>query len=1308
MTRAAYEEAVAALAVPSASTGVPDDLPTVLSFAWGPYASDRDPRLRLHRMIDAAETAIRWAALVAIAASCEADGMLPAPIAARVRDHAERPTLGRWVAILRALDRPHAVLGDLFRVYREHLHAWCASDGADEYQSLLTLRNMVAHGGGTDTESARRLIAAHERRMEELLAAIVSATGGARVLGVAHGQMWQLHGTTPRSTSACALPGGVWLDGDGWKLELSPLVTFAPVRRVDDAGELVVVDSSLRVQLYSRMATTLVEYGVYGPGPSRSFDSAMAGVRRVFRFDEPRRVNKKTPASDWRDFLEEARTRADDLVGRVSEVTTCKAWVRGDGAAIGWIAGRPGIGKTMLLDRVATDAANAPPAQRCVVYHRFVAADHRNHRTALLQRLRQALAEWPSLRAITGDAEDDVEGDELVADVLARLGRIAELPASPRGGAPRLVVIIDGLDEVMTHDPDVPELIASLAQPRTRWLVAGRDARALARCGGAAVFPAGMPAMTAEDVRAMLMERLGPERYALLARDRSTADGIRNPFVEGVLAAADGLPLYVHWVIMDLEAGRLSVNDERALPQGLTAYYERVLARTGLSDVQRDLPSVIALLARAAEPLDDDMLAGLLAGERAVDDVWRGRARAALRAAGSILRPAATVDGSEGHQLYHESFREHLVASSAMRGTLAEAAAQLIGLSARCRTIASVALRRHLLRHGLRYALDLGSDADREAALARLVSFTDLFDRLDGLPAGDVGRLLGDFEHAIRGAPNDITRARLRIWHRAIRLAAHMLRRGDESWSSGRILVQVASEYAAETPVRRAVDAWLESGACDWLWLRRRSGDPRREAAVFAGHVGPVRAAVVIDHDRIASLGEDGTVRVWDVPTVSEIERHDGQDALAMWGSYARSPAEPPSGWTLDGVEQDLLDGSRLRVSWQGPTQHWGIFDAPTQSERSVSLRLDVVGADGVTLAHLERTLDCTGFQHGKLVGIFELGDGRLLVRRISDALVWDPATGSCVTCAGPRIVADTSSEYAWATLAQEVATIRGHLVLPGSRLVLFGASSQIEVIDTTTGGMLYELHGHTGSVIGARLLAGERLLTWSDDRTIRCWDLRAAGSIGVWRHHEGSVLGVIELDGEHYVSWSSDGTLRHFRIDRRRSANQLEDDLPRQDEVVPLLDGRRCLSTCTRSERFELQPTAVLWDVQRGVPIVALTVSGDISVGSDAFYIDGSGFDLTTGEPVDRRHRPDPRRRPMKALPRLTAVDGYAVRSIAHGCELAGAGVLARWFTDAPVRVCGVFRDGTIVLAPEAGALIFLELRSGVAAVGLPGSSPR
>jgi len=82
--------------------------------------------------------------------------------------------------------------------------------------------------------------------------------------------------------------------------------------------------------------------------------------------------------------------------------------------------------------------------------------------------------------------------------------------------------------------------------------------------------------------------------------------------------------------------------------------------RPGLADLRRDLPLLLALLARAEAPLDAEALALLLAAVPADAPRYRDRVQHAVHAVQALLRNRPTPDGAAGLTLNQQRLRDYL------------------------------------------------------------------------------------------------------------------------------------------------------------------------------------------------------------------------------------------------------------------------------------------------------------------------------------------------------------------------------------------------------------------------------------------------------------------------------------------------------------------------------------------------------------------------------------------------------------------------------------------------------------------------
>ena len=1006
----------------------PATLPTWLAHPWASLCAESHPRVRLAWLTDTAELVVRWTVALALTEVVHANaGRLPEAVADAIAEHVERPTLGRWLGVLRALGgaapKRELLTVGLFEWAERTLAPCFTSEGAGGglQNSLLVLRNHAAHGGGMSRNQAAELVAAHLPTLVMLIGGVRDTLGDTAL--VANGV--HLIGTQPGPSATTAPGPGAWLVGPAGTLPLDPLLYYGDVLHVATDGQVRARPGGPTAQASTRGNRDRLTYTPLGTDASSSERFDVDAFRALFQLDRARLTG--TPQADrvggfaYDDFVREARLQSTDLIGRAAELARAKAWLKsrdpyGDAPRVGWISAGPGVGKSMLMARLVADYDNGEKQQarggRGLYYHRFRGGDARNDRRSFLRHLQAALLAWQPIAAVTEPpAEDAGDGQKLEDDVAARLAVIATLAApDPRAPRPCFWVFLDGLDEASGPDGAMPELIQKLSVPGTVWLAAGRPERGLDRAfaatGCESVFDGGLPPMHAGDIRAMLLDGLGGGRYALLARDEDTDSSgdsvqpLKNDFVDAVVHRAQGLPLYVHLLLEDLRAGHLDVRSEERLPDGLTAYYDALVERLGISDAKRDLTQIIALLARAVEPLDTAGLALLLSGGKPERlGRYLPRAEAALRAGGALLRRAPSPDTDQGWALYHQSFRDYVGSAAALAASVADAEEALIEAAANwsAQTTPELrAVRAHLFRWGTEYALWWAGAEGSTAANGRLTDFAYLQARTAALPAAECKDLAREYADVLTARGG--TDPALALWEAFMREREHMLRRGDAEWPANRILLQLAVEHADDSPVTKAAEAWLETGACDWVWLKRAGRVAHATASpclrVLEGHTSSVKGALALPDGRLLSWSDDHTLRLWDGATGA---------ALAVLEGHTREVTDALA----------LPDGRLLSWSEDGTLRLW----------------------DGATGAALVALMGHTEAVHGAIA----LPDGRLLSWSWDDTLrLWDGATGAALV-----------------TLEGHTETVTGALALPDGRLLSWSDDRTLRLWDGATGAHL-------------------------------------------------------------------------------------------------------------------------------------------------------------------------------------------------------------------------------------------------------------
>lgn len=1023
----------------------PDALPTPLALPWLELWTEQHPRVQLHWLTDILEMMVRWCTAVALAEARQAHGELPADLLRMLADHIERPTLGRWMHMFRVLagrvDSSACLVPGIFELSAA-LDAACPRDG-DTETSLVALRNHVAHAGGMRNALAEALLRQHLPALSRLLEATARACGEVRVVARAQGITLLLQGPTPRQTDEALAgmdaPEGAWIVGGGRALALSPILLFGPVRRVTADGHLRELAGEAAPQLYTRMERDRLSYTPIGRDEPDANSLDLEPFRALFGLGAGKARSEKSRARPALDqFLREAEGLSAELIGRTDEVARIESRLQGQRPwmgeqRIGWISAGPGYGKSMLMARAATDWAalcQKEPRKRGLYLHRFRGGDARNNRRAFLRGLMGALTAWAGLRV-----KEKPEGwerhdeDELADDVRALLEAMAgcapSSPPIPRGklaGAkksrvPLFVIMADGLDEIASQDRGFAALLCELAGPGVSLLLAGRPEFGLDHTfsgeGCEALFAGGLGPMSDADIHSMLLAGLGNARYALLARDEEDAGGVHNAFVERVVSRAKGLPLYVHLLLEDLRAGNLTVHDEDRLPDGLNAYYDDLVQRMGLSTVQRDLPLLIAALAVAEEPLDGAALAQLLAAPYMQDEaVFAPRVEAALRVGTGLLRAVPTPEGTAGHSLYHQSFREYVTgrratdelpevpACAVLAETVDEARRRLYRTAAHWRELPDGNLRRHLFRWGAEYALWWQQPTGAGVVAGRMTDFAYLQARGRHLSGEETNDLIREYPEVEAALPAGTQREEFGEWSQFFRERAHLLRRGGEPWGVDRLLRQLAAEHADDSPVTRAAEAWMEeAGEAPALVAGPRPASLARGnlRLVLEGH-GETIDKVLLDGPRLISLAS-GEVKVWDASS--------GECLISLEGSQ---------------YETHLAGPGRLLLG-AGRSGKWSTFELwDLESLRSLGT-FNVIG-DGTDLdrpdcivtsgekgeVRLVSTSDGTTIREARFgkrpcKGVKKLGPDRALAWALGGVFwLWDPTSREIVAeVPGPR-----------------------------------------------------------------------------------------------------------------------------------------------------------------------------------------------------------------------------------------------------------------------------------------------------------------
>lgn len=669
-------------------------LPSVLAIPVAAFGVEAHPMMRLHRLCDAAEIVTRFCTIVALGELRQRLGDVPLPSALleTIQANIERPTFGAWRELLRAiieaLDRAAPlVVRELPEFVTEHLLPGLSADPRQPEINLVELRNRAVHGGGMTVVDAKRYLDI----WEPWLAAMIEQLDFLADTDICYfidGRSQKLAGTQPgtseivlsadlrQSLHARNLDQHVLLLRGGRWIDLWPLCDYGRATSTSLQGRRQA--STDGPMIYYRAERDRLLYAALGVDLSQGERSDAVGeFRKLFRLNE--RVSTSPSVSDLNDYEEELQADAQMMVGRVQQLHHARSLLQQAQSGIFWLSGPGGIGKSLLTAALAMDPALCGDSRKiCRIAWRFKASDTaRCRRSAFLRHAMWHLAEWLQKPDVTPDPDEHKLQNQFVG-LLDEVAKLQPPSNHPQARARRVLFIIDGLDEIERSDELLPRLIFQWQRENVIWLCSGRAERTLSQVFSASqcthVFPArdeqpegGLPPMSDDDIRGMLLDGLGEVKYDLLELDaqRAPEQVPVNPAVAAVVRRARGLPLYVHFVVQDLLSGHLSATDLNTdkLPADLERYYEDLLRRLSIGDLQAILTPLLTTVAWAKAPLPEATLHLLMVRRTATtaDDAGRALVRQGLESLQSMLRAAPIPGGNRyGYEPYHLTFREHL------------------------------------------------------------------------------------------------------------------------------------------------------------------------------------------------------------------------------------------------------------------------------------------------------------------------------------------------------------------------------------------------------------------------------------------------------------------------------------------------------------------------------------------------------------------------------------------------------------------------------------------------------------------------
>ena len=499
------------------------------------------------------------------------------------------------------------------------------------------------------------------------------------------------------------------------------------------------------------------------------------------------------------------------FIGRDEQVAAAAALIEVLDGGVLWLSGKPGMGKSAFMAKLVRDyfqrdaETGQPRADLIAIPYFFQGQDGERCRTS-------AFAEAALLhlaRATDETVKPDADPDKRLRQFETVLGERAA--AESAGRKRKIVVFLDGVDEVMGVDGRLLDLVFRCRHVGLVWVCASRDEEPLRRrfslpqcqwffecqsaweaLGVAQTEDEGLlPPLRSEDIRGYFIEELGHRQPQFFARDVKRGDTWSNDYVEEVIRRSAGLPLYMRLLVQDLgkDPNAFAPGSEQRLPRGLEEYYDRIIDEMG-DDLAATMPAITTLLALAYEPLPVETLAVLLGDHELVGQAdGRQLLEDALRHGSVMLRRAPASSGVLGYTLYHASFKQHVLQSERVRRSRAKAQERFCNLVTRWERLKQTPVP---LDYSLRYGVSHVLEEANLVGLCDLVHSKFLFAQ---------AKAVDDATALIDGR----------------RMAERLANAGDEHWND---LVECASQFCELSERMRVCPSALEDFICREQWDR--------------------------------------------------------------------------------------------------------------------------------------------------------------------------------------------------------------------------------------------------------------------------------------------------------------------------------------------------------------------------------------------------------------------------------------------------------------------------------------------------------
>lgn len=892
----------------------------------------RNSRSTLFLLCEAAESLLRFLAIVASAELIHRNnGVAPEWLAKAAERLLVVPTFGSLREFLSIVAENQRLEADGLKVLEEFPSVWPdlnealfrkdSGDPSPERRNLIEVRNPLAHGSGINEKYARDLLEIWGPRFAEALNLLPWLIELELWTRDETSGLLRLVGLEPTSAAAPdefingIVVGDVVLRRSEANVPLVPMsYRRSPRDGIEAVAQLFVRQGPLGL-LYELFESADMLQAQGGAKEREKFE-AMFDLTRIRRATRERQYQER---GYDREFEADART----FVARAEALDELWNAVIDRPRGIVGVIGRAGVGKSSLVAKVTvdlraelTERTRLCTSREMVLAYRFTDGDRG---CAPLPFLRWLIERLQDLEDKTRPLKPTATFSDLREHALRQIASLS---------CDRLVLVLDGLDELARRESRfVRDFIERTAKVEKLLVVASSRPdpsiqEAMIAAGAFLPWPDGLPGMSSVELRIMLVSLL-PRAAKRLVNDDTFTKGVRNAFMDAVVARANDLPLYVALVVQATHDPGFRPNDLSDpgwLPTGVEAFFHRIVTEGALSDKRRAGPLVGCLLALAHAPLSAGEIGALLGRSQLHNKLpWEpensvistdrhveltGQVLANL---GGLLRRGDDESGIARFRLLHDDLRTYVLGAPELQNTVREASVLLAGSALKP---GDDAASNYLCSYGIQHILetDPGTGDAVRAAADLLADFKYQYRRLETLaPEGGDGGIRDDWALVAKSGAQikEVAAAWRNFWA----TGGAEYHRGPGR-NAPREFVEDVVAYAPETSIGRAVDAAESLGALvEVPLLVPRTGSRIRQPDAVVATLPPTSGG-----SRFLAL-PNSTILVWSLEGGAWIWDSDGI-LLRKLEDENETPIQKAV--LLDGGNVLTMNKERLRVFSSG------------------------------------------------------------------------------------------------------------------------------------------------------------------------------------------------------------------------------------------------------------------------------------------------------------------------------------------------------------------------------------------------------